>query len=260
MLLPPCLRNLRVWKMDVETLIAVVEMIGVVSFAISGAVVGIDKEMDIFGVLMLSVFTSFGGGMIRDLLIGREVAFFGSLLREGYVLVCALTSVAVFILASLFKGWYMKNEHAVMRVNNYIDALGIGAFSVSSVRVCIGIGGSVAEPFFAICMGVITAVGGGMIRDVCMRDIPFFFRKHIYAVAALCGASLYYVLTVYAFPGSETADMISAVLAMVLVFVIRALATVFRWNLPRAISFSRMENGAHNSDEKAKEDEQSNAL
>lgn len=244
--------------MDVETLIAVVEMIGVISFAISGAVVGIDKEMDIFGVLMLSVFTSFGGGMIRDLFIGRDVAFFGLLLHDGYVLVCALTSVAVFLLAFLFKGWYMKNEHTVMRVNNYIDAIGIGAFSVSSVRVCINIGGSVAEPFFAICMGVITAVGGGMIRDVCMRDIPFFFRKHIYAVAALCGASLYYVLTVYAFPGSETADMLSAVLAIVLVFVIRALATVFRWNLPRAISFSRMEKAVSEDNINVGENEHSN--
>ncbi|MBQ8371620.1 MAG: trimeric intracellular cation channel family protein [Clostridia bacterium] len=226
--------------MDVDTLIYVIELIGVISFAISGAVVGIDKEMDMFGVLILSLFTSFGGGMMRDLFIGRDVAFFGILFEKHYVLLCAVTSLLVFFAAMIFKRWYVKHEKAVMRVNNYIDALGIGAFSVSTVRTCILYGGNVASPFFAITMGVVASVGGGLLRDVCMRDIPFFFRKHIYAVACLVGSSFYYVMVMYAFPNNPTAEIVCAIVGILMVFGIRVLATIFRWNFPKAIDFGKL--------------------
>ncbi len=226
--------------MNVDTLIYVIELIGVISFAISGAVVGIDKEMDMFGVLMLSLFTSFGGGMMRDLFIGRDVAFFGILFEKHYVLLCAVTSLTVFFAAMIFKRWYVSHEKAVLRINNYIDALGIGAFSVSTVRTCIMLGENVGTPFFAISMGVIASVGGGLLRDVCMRDIPFFFRKHIYAVACLLGSSFYYVMVMYAFPNDPTAEIICAILGILVVFGVRVLATVFRLNFPKAIDFSKL--------------------
>lgn len=221
----------------VDTLITVIEILGVASFAISGAVVAIDKEMDMFGVVILSLITSFGGGIMRDVFIGREIAFFTQL--YVYVAVAVAVSLAVFAFAAIFKRWYVKEEALVKRVNNYIDALGIGAFCVSTVRICLAEVPDIS-PFFAISMGIIASVGGGLIRDICMRDIPFFFRKHVYALAVLAGSAFYYITVAVLFPNNDVAEIVCAILAILIVFTIRVLATVFRWNLPKAINFSRM--------------------
>ena len=113
-----------------------IEILGVISFAVAGAIVAIDKETDIFGVVFLSLMTCFGGGIIRDITIGRNPpAFF----REISYQVAIGTAVAliVFILASLFKKQYASRTKLVRDVNNYIDALAIGIFSVSGVQTCL---------------------------------------------------------------------------------------------------------------------------
>jgi uncharacterized membrane protein YeiH len=99
-------------------------------------------------------------------------------------------------------------------------------------------------------IGMLSAIGGGMVRDVCLRDIPFVFRKHIYALATLAGATVYYVLRVHVFEEGVTGDVISLVIGMLSVFTIRVLATVFHWNMPKAINFSKMyaEAAAENAD------------
>ena len=89
-------------------------------------------------------------------------------------------------------------------------------------------------------MGMISAIGGGMIRDMILRDIPFVLRKHIYAIAAIAGAGVYYLLSVHIFSGSDVGEMVSQVVGVVTVFAIRMLATYFRWNMPRAIVFSTL--------------------
>lgn len=223
----------------IDAILLAIEIIGIVSFAIAGALVAIDKETDLFGVLFLSVMTCFGGGIIRDITIGRRPpAFFRELTYQFFIaLSVALT---VFILARVFKKQYIQKEQLVLTVNNYIDALAIGIFSVSGVQACLSFFADKEESAgFVLCvvLGMTTAVGGGMIRDLILRDIPFILRKRIYALAALIGASLYYVTVVELFPDNEVAEVIGQVVSISVVVFIRVLATKFKWNLPKAIVF-----------------------
>ena len=221
-----------------DTIITVIEIIGVVSFSISGSIVAIDKEMDFIGVIFLAMITSFGGGVMRDLIIGRTPAVFVSM--PLYVIISIATSVTVFVLASVFKRVYVRKEELVTQINNFIDAAGIGAFTVSGVRLCLDVCPEKGA-FLAIMMGMIASIGGGMVRDVCLRDIPFVFRKRIYALASLSGAVLYYLIAVYAFGGSEAGEIIASILGILLVFFVRVFATVFKWNMPKAINFKKMQ-------------------
>ena len=208
----------------------VLETLGVVSFAISGALAAIDKEMDIFGVLFLAITTSFGGGMLRDVLIDRTPSFFTSLFH----IICAIASaLAVFILAAVFKRQYVENEHVVEAINNYFDAVGLGVFAVMGAKICIGAGFD--SPLVAISLGMITSVGGGMIRDLCLRKIPFVFNKRVYAVASLFGAALYYVLL----KTTSVPEYLSFLLGIICIVAIRVLATVFKLNMPKAIIFEK---------------------
>ena len=120
----------------IESVLLAIEIIGVISFAVAGAIVAIDKETDIFGVVFLSLITCFGGGIIRDITIGRNPpAFFRDLKYQVLLGVCV--ALLVFTLAKLFQKHYIKHEQAVLDVNNYIDALAIGIFSVSGVQTCL---------------------------------------------------------------------------------------------------------------------------
>lgn len=219
-----------------------IEIIGVISFAVAGAIVAIDKETDIFGVVFLSLMTCFGGGIIRDITIGRHPpAFFRELKYQVLLAVCV--ALLVFTLARLFKNHYVKREQLVLSINNYIDALAIGIFSVSGVQTCLEFFASRGERAgFLLCatLGMMSAVGGGMIRDLILRDIPFILRKRVYALAALIGASLYYLLVVEIFPNNMLVEVIGQVGCISLVVLIRILATKLKWNLPKAIKFSEL--------------------
>ncbi len=225
-----------------QNILLAIEIIGVISFAVAGAIVAIDKETDIFGVVFLSLMTCFGGGIIRDITIGRHPpAFFRELWYQ--VLIAIGVALLVFILAMLFKKQYVKREHMVLDINNYIDALAIGIFSVSGVQTCLDFFAAKGQSAgFIVCatLGMMSAVGGGMVRDLILRDIPFILRKRVYALAALIGASVYYILVVKVFDSNEVAEVISQVGCIALVVLIRVLATKLEWNLPKAIKFSEL--------------------
>ncbi len=205
------------------------ELVGYISFAVAGSIAAIDKESDIFGVLFLSLMTCFGGGMLRDVLIDRTPVFFTSYLM---ILISVLTTLAVFLLAAIFQQKYIQNERLVERINNYFDAVGLGVFAVAGVRICIEAGFS--SPLVAITLGMITSVGGGMVRDLCLREIPRVFRKRVYAVASLAGAATYYILHICAAP-----EYMSLLLGTLVTVLIRVLATTFLWNMPKAIVFEK---------------------
>ena len=227
----------------IDSILLSIEIIGVISFAVAGAIVAIDKETDLFGVVFLSLMTCFGGGIIRDITIGRNPpAFFRELSYQ--VAIATAVALAVFILASVFKRQYVKREELVTSVNNYIDALAIGIFSVSGVGTCLDFFASRGQSAgFLLCavLGMMSAVGGGMIRDLILRDIPFILRKRVYALAALIGASLYYLLAAVIFVNNEVMQVISEVFCIGVVVLIRVLATRRKWNLPKAIRFSEQE-------------------
>ena len=232
-----------------DTILLAIEIVGVISFAVAGAVVAIDKETDIFGVVFLALMTCFGGGIIRDITIGRNPpAFFRELTSQ--VAIAVGVALFVFLLARLFKKHYVQKEQQVLDINNYIDALAIGIYSVSGVQICIEFFAAKGESAgFLLCavLGMLTAVGGGLIRDIILRDIPFILRKRVYALATLIGASLYYLLVAVLFPDNKVIEIVSQLVCITLVFVIRVLATKLKWNLPKAIKFSEM---AKETDEK----------
>ncbi len=224
-----------------STILTVLEIIGVFSFSISGALMAIDKENDFFGVLFLAVITSFGGGMLRDIFIGNTPPVFFTLYH--LVIVSVVTAAAVFVLAAVFKKQYVKNERFVETINNYFDALGLGVFVISGAKICIGAG--FTNPFLIIIMGMISGTGGSMTRDIIMRKIPALLQKHIYLMAAIFGALLYYI-----FWRTGVSDLVAVPISAVSIVVIRILATVFRWNMPKAIDFSKMSSDTDGGGEK----------
>lgn len=211
-----------------NTFLFVVEIIGVIAYSVSGAMVAIDREADLFGVLFLSLITTFGGGIIRDLLLGNILPVFFSLYIE--IIVCTATSLCVFIAAAVWKNHYLVHEELIARIDNIVDALGLGVFAVYGCRIAMATEG--ATPFLVIFMGMTTCVGGGVIRDLLLRDIPFVLRKRIYALAAIAGSAVYYLIV--RFVGTEVLAVLAGIAT---VFLLRLLATLFRWNLPRAIRF-----------------------
>ncbi len=225
-----------------DTVLLVIEIIGIISFAIAGAIVAIDKETDLFGVVFLAVMTCFGGGIMRDITIGRNPpAFFRELTYQFFIAIAV--ALLVFILARIFKRQYVQKEKLVLAVNNYIDALAIGIFSVLGVQTCLDFfaaRGEQAGFVLSVILGMTSAVGGGMIRDLILRDIPFILRKRIYALAALLGATLYYLFVVVFFPQNEVMGIVAQIVSISAVVVIRVLATKLQWNLPKAIKFSEI--------------------
>lgn len=205
----------------------VLEIVGTIAFAVSGAMVAIERKLDLFGVIFLGIITAVGGGMIRDVLIGSfPPAMF---VNMEYVITACAVSIAVFLAAYFASGTYFKNTRLIDTVNNVFDAVGLGAFSVTGTRIGISAGYS-ENAFMCIFLGMLTGIGGGLLRDMMSLSIPFVLRKRIYAVAAIAGACLYYLLF-----RLKANDPISIFSAVGLTCLIRILATKYGWNLPVAI-------------------------
>ena len=169
----------------------ILEIIGTISFAISGAMIAIQKKVDIFGVLFLGIITAFGGGLIRDITLGNLPP---AMFRDTkYLIFATIASLSVFLTATIFKTAYILNESLIDTINNIFDAVGLGAFSVIGAQLTIQLYEN-AGTFLIIVMGMITGIGGGILRDLLVREIPFVLKKRVYAVAAILGATSYYLL------------------------------------------------------------------
>ena len=209
------------------TFFLVCEWLGTAAFAVSGAMVAIDKGMDLFGVIFLAMITALGGGTLRDVLIGHfPPRMFTNYQFLALAVCCALV---VFLLADLFKERYVRSEGGIERVNNVFDAIGLGVFAVSGAR--IGMEAGFADNAFLVTfLGMTTAVGGGMIRDVLLQRIPFVLNKRVYAVAAIAGALTYWgIEVVFLNP------VLAYAFGWLVTVTLRMLATIYKWNLPRAI-------------------------
>ncbi len=217
-----------------NTLLLIIELIGVVSFSAAGAMIAIDKETDLFGVIFLSITTCFGGGLLRDTIAGERLPVFFTDM-DLHIIVCIIVALCVFMLARMFKDRYVKEEARVEKMNNVLDALGLGVFAAAGTGMYIERG-----PLVAIIFGMLSSVGGSILRDVMLREIPFVLRKRVYAVAALAGSAVYYLIRAVAMPNSETGSVLATVACAVAIFGIRMCATRFKWNMPKAIVFSEM--------------------
>ena len=232
-----------------DILLLIIHYIGIISFSAAGAMVAIDREHDLFGVVFLGVITCFGGGLTRDIMCGQAIgltlpAFFTNLWNDGSVLISIATGVIIFILAMIFKRAYVREEAHVEKINNVLDALGIGVFSGAGCASYISAG-----PVVAITMGLITSIGGGLIRDMILNDVPFVLWKRIYAIACLVGASLYYLFAVVILPDKAYGHLVAMIICLTATFTIRMCATAFKWNMPHAIDFASLRNDENGADD-----------
>ena len=200
----------------------VLELIGAAAFAISGAMAAIKRKADIFGVVFLGVITALGGGVIRDVLIGQLPP--KMFISYAYLLASLLVSLIVFFDAYIRREKYFANKDKLSEINNIFDAAGLAVFTISGMNTAMGVSDNV---ILILTLGVITGVGGGMLRDMMTNTMPKVLRKRVYAVASLIGGALYYVLHLIG-----VNDILSAVIGMVTIFVLRVLATAYKWNLP----------------------------
>lgn len=209
-----------------DLLFQITELVGTVAFAVSGAMLAVKKRLDIFGIFFLGVVTALGGGTIRDLLLGHTPPrmFYST----EYILVALLSALAVFLVVRLTHGQGLWSGTAADTLLTFSDAIGLGIFAV------IGTQAGMAEGFgdnavLCIFLGMVTGVGGGVLRDMMCADIPFVLRKHIYAVAALLGAGIYYALV-----RLDVNSAAASLLGMSATVAVRILAWHYRWNLPKA--------------------------
>lgn len=210
--------------MNTEIIVFIIEIIGTIAFASSGAMVGIRKNMDVFGVIVMAITTAVGGGIIRDLILDIKPP---STFRNPVYVEFAIGTALV-----LFMIFYMKKQILYSRalvyyekLMNVLDAIGLGAFTVIGVHTAYAIGYG-PQIFLLLFVGVITGVGGGVIRDMMAREMPFIFVKHIYACASLVGAAVCVMLMQYHKPTAM-------ILGASAVIIIRLLAAKHRWNLPK---------------------------
>lgn len=205
-----------------EDVMFVLELIGAAAFAVSGAMAAIEKKADIFGVLFLAVTTALGGGVIRDVLIGRipPVMF----VSYWYLLISVVAALAVFIDAYLRSEKYKLHLDKLDSVNNVFDAIGLAVFTVSGMNAAMPVSDNVILVLF---VGMCTGVGGGMLRDVMTNTMPKVLRKRVYAVASLIGGGLYYVMHVL-----DINQLLSVGCGMLVIFALRLFATIYKWNLP----------------------------
>ena len=207
------------------TYIDVFEYIGVAAFAICGAMAGIDRGADIFGVLFVAVITALGGGVIRDMMLGHlPPRMFSSF---AYIGVAIFFGLAVFLDAYIRTEKYRQHQAELDSLVNIFDALGLAVFTVTGMALAIAQCG-LENPVLLVLLGMTTGVGGGMLRDVLIDVMPAVLRKRIYAVASMSGGIVYFLLLRLGVSG-----FISAILAMVVIFSLRILATVYKWSLPK---------------------------
>lgn len=203
-----------------------IEAIGTIAFASSGAMVAIKQRLDLFGMVVLGVTTAVGGGMLRDIIIGNVPP--GLFKDPIYVLLAFITVMLLFIIVRLNQKFLAgRSMETYEKVMNLFDAIGLGAFTVVGMDTAV-LSGYGDYHFLIIFLGVITGVGGGILRDIMAGQTPYVLRKHIYACASIAGAILYACIR----------NCMDSNLAMLIgsfsVVFIRLLAARFRWNLPTA--------------------------
>ena len=197
------------------------ELIGAVAFAISGAALAVKKQMDLFGVAMMGMTTAVGGGILRDVMLGQTPP--AALRDPMQALVAIAVSVLVFYIWRRKADMHNKYAEAVLLV---ADSIGLGIFSVHGAAVAVraGLGGNV---FLTLLVGMLTGVGGGVLRDLCCMERPYIFTKHIYACASLAGAAACMLLW-------SAGENLALLTGCALTVVLRLCAAVFRWSLPKA--------------------------
>ncbi len=197
----------------VMPLIPVLEIIGTMVFAINGTLTAADKKLDPFGAAVIAFVTALGGGTLRDVLLDLRPIW---VQQERFLLVVIL-SVVVAIL-------FRRRINKFRRTMFLFDTAGIALFTILGMEKALRIG---ISPFIALVMGVVSAVFGGVVRDILCNEIPLIFRREIYATACLAGGSAYLLLRLAPVPVGVPMGV-----AIGIIFLIRLLAVRRGWAFP----------------------------
>lgn len=203
----------------------IIELAGVALFAASGALLAVQNRMDLFGVLILGVVTALGGGLIRDVLIGQNPPVMFT--YPAYIYLSVVASLSVFVVVRLTHKMHRKNQGIQEFLFILSDAMGLGVYAMIGVQAGMD-AGYMGNMFLCVCMGTITCVGGGVIRDVMCLSIPTVLWDHIYALAATLGSAAYYIGICLGI-----GETISTLLAVIFTVAARVLSWHYHWSLPR---------------------------
>jgi len=203
------------FSFPIDGFISILDYLGTAAFAITGASKAIAHKADIFGIIVLATVVGVAGGITRDVIFGRFPTAFSDPI---YIVITIIVGIVMFFLYSYFK----------KRMNVWLvfDAIGLGVFSIIGASIAYQI---VGLDFLPIMFGgVITAIGGGILRDVFVREIPIVFVKEVYAVASLIGIVIFYSILSYG------GDMqVASIIGIIAATGIRLLAMKYNWNLPK---------------------------
>jgi len=198
-----------------ELFIYFLDLLGTAAFAVTGAIKAVEHKADIFGIIVLATVVGVAGGVTRDVIFGK---FPNSLSDPIYVGITVAIGIAIFFLFSHF-----KKRLGVWLI---FDAVGMGVFSVVGATIAYEIVGLSFLPI--IFGGMITAIGGGILRDIFVREIPIVFVKEIYAVASFVGILVFYLIL------NAGADLhIATIIGLVVATGLRLVAMKLKWNLPK---------------------------
>jgi uncharacterized membrane protein YeiH len=197
-----------------DTVLHWLDWLGIMVFAASGALVASRKQMDAVGFVLIGCITGFGGGTVRDLLLGRLPLFW---LKAPDLLALAAA-------ASLFVFFFAHRVESRFRALVWADAVGLAVYAVVGAEIALIAG---AEPWAAVLLGSITATAGGIIRDVVCNELPLILRREIYITAAAAGAAAYVALRLAPLPRD-----VALVSGALLCFAIRGAALWRGWSLP----------------------------
>ena len=194
-----------------------IDIIGIVSFALSGFLISIKHQLDMLGIFLMAFVTALGGGIIRDSIAGRiPYAFVDSLL--------SLVVLATLILAIIFK-LHKKENLERKELFIFSDSIGLISFSISGALVAISIG---ANFFGVLLLSFITAIGGGIIRDVLINHVPLVLSKDFYGTVAIIIAILLYLLNQF-----HLLNSVSVLIVFGIGLLVRVMARRYKWRLPK---------------------------
>ena len=204
------------FSVSADVFIYILDLFGTMAFAVTGAFKAIEHKADIVGILILATITGVAGGTIRDIILGRFPP--NSISDPAYVIITVATGIAIFFLYSHLK----KHWNIFLK----FDAIGLGVFTVIGATFAYNMFGL---NFLAIALaGMLTAVGGGILRDVFVNQVPIVFVKELYASASFVGVVVFYFTLFF---GSEL--YLATILGIIVTTGLRLVAMKYNWNLPK---------------------------
>jgi uncharacterized membrane protein YeiH len=205
--------------LSIEFFIYILDLFGTMAFAVTGAFKAIEHKADIVGIIILATITGVAGGTIRDVILGKDLP--NSLIDPSYVIITVVSAIVIFLLHSKMK----KHWNIFLK----FDAIGLGVFTVIGATFAYNMFGM---NFLVIVLsGMLTAIGGGILRDVFVSQTPIVFVKELYASASFLGAAVFYLVILL------TNDVYAGTISgLLLATGLRMVAMKYNWNLPKVKS------------------------